>query len=376
VPAKKSCKMCPICHQSGGSLTERCVKYTINIQPRRKIITLSDAWDYGGRVNLRLAETIMLYPPTNSLSHRIASSTYDFWKRFTYHNDIETRLFESKFLKVIPKSLKARMKSLRSIYDRSMEHYDGTPKHIRDPIHVTLPQDCGVATKASVSLVFAACICLALKDLFAHLSSDNDYPMVRGMYTYFSLFQDITDLRVFGSWLDYFRMNQNVEKYGYYRASKLARQVTNLCKHCEQDKNKFIEMTREQNSISWKCPECGGADPIVTHFSVTHLKQKNQAIREKAIDCVQSIPVFLKSLDSLVYYLKSNPSIGREFMKSFGYYELMAERGVLLCTKRRFWKHYDNSKKSKIRWCSLSTGENDRREKNRSALVNTCFSSS
>jgi hypothetical protein len=299
----------------------------------------------------------MMYPPTNSSSDRMASSTYDFWRRFTYHNDNEIGLFESKFLKVIPKSLKTRMKNLRSKYDRSVEHYDGTPKYIRNPIHVTLPQESGVATRASVSLVFAACICLALKDLFADLSSDNDYPMVRGIYTYFCIFQTMTDLRVFGSWPDYFQISRNIEKYGYHRASKLARQVTNLCKDCRGSKKKLIEMTREQNGDVWKCPECGGANPIVSHFSVTHLKQKKHLIREKAIDCVESIPMFLKSLDSLVYYLKSNPSIVDEFMKSFGYYELMAERGVLLCTKRRFWKHYDNAKKSKIRWCSLSTEE-------------------
>ena len=46
----------------------------------------------------------------------------------------------------------------------------------------------------------------------------------------------------------------------------------------------------------YKHPECGGKDPIVSRYSVTHLKQKQSVIIEKARDICESIPLFLKSL--------------------------------------------------------------------------------
>jgi hypothetical protein len=354
VPGKTSGKICPACHQYGGFASERCVKYAINIPPRTKIKTVSDAWDFGARVCLRIAEGIMLFPPTDSRSSSMSHSVYDFWRRFTLHTDEEIALYELTFLNVIPKSIRSRIKYFRSKNKRSQEYYDGTPKRIRDPIHIELPKKSGIATKASVSFVFAACVCLALKDLFEHLSVDNDYRLVRGIYTYFSMYQVGGDFRVFDSWFDYFRIYGNVKDYDFYRASRLAKQVTNICKICKQNKKEIVEMIQEQDTESWKCPECGGQDPVVSHYSVTHLKQKEGAVREKRIDCAESLPIFLDFVERLIYYLKSHPSVSIAFMRLFGEYESKAEGGTLLCKKRHFWKHYDNTKKCKTRWCSLS----------------------
>ena len=255
-------------------------------------------WCSKGKVNLKL---ILRPNSTSSIDcfNQPLPIINDFWGRCAYHNGNEMRL-----LKLIPKSITSRMKYLTSRYSRSKEFYDMTPKHIRGPIHITLPKKSGIPTRASVSLVFAPCVFIFWywKDLFAPRTSVTDFPMVRGIHTYFTLLQrQLTgvDFRSAGNWADLLQNARNVENLGYHKASRLARQVTNLCNACRQNRRELIEMTCEDDGISLKCPECGGKNPIVSHYSITYLKRKQSVIIEKERDIVESIPLFINSLNSL-----------------------------------------------------------------------------
>ena len=213
---------------------------------------MADGWDYGARVYLRLAERMIFFPPTKEHSISLSSSCYEFWRRFTLHNDDEIALIESKFLNVIPKSVTTRAKYLRSKYNRSNEYYDGTPKFTRNPLHITLPERGGIATKASASLIFAACVCLALRDFFAQRPPYDNNKLIRGTYGFFSL-HPMGDFRLCESWFGYVQICRNIGEHGFYRASRLAKQITNICKRCELDSKKIVEMT-QLDDLSWKCP--------------------------------------------------------------------------------------------------------------------------
>ena len=359
MPAQLSHDICPNCNQRGGFPTSRLVKYAINIPPRRKIKSAIDAWEYGARICLKCAEQLMMFPLDDSMSIAMPDKFYNFWRKFTFHNDMEIKLFQAKFLDVIPKSLKSRIKYLESKYKRSHEHYDGTSKlrrQTRNPIHLKLPSSRHLPSKASTSFVYAACVCLALKDVFGYVSFDNNDQLVTGIYTFFSiLFQPMTDHRVFGTWTNYFRIYQDVRKYGYYRASRLTKQVSNICKYCLEKKKRSVEMSRISDTGTWKCSNCEGNTPIILHFSIPHLKRKKKEVRAKYLDCVESIPVFLESLERIINYLKSHQSVITELRTLFNKYALETEKGTLFATRRYFWGHYDNTKKSKKRWCSLNS---------------------
>lgn len=298
----------------------------------------------------------MLFPPDDTMLVARSDEFYDFWRRFTFHNDMDIESFQTRFQNVIPKSLKSWKKYLESKYKRSLEFYDHTPKsrrQTRNPIHISLPAKNCIPSKASTSFVFASCVCLALKEVFGYITFENNDQLVRGIYTYFSVFQSMTDFRVFTDWTGYFKINQNVRKYGYYRASRLAKQVTNLCKHCSQKNKELVKMLRNPDSRTWKCPNCGGNAPIVLHFSVTHLKRKKNEIDAKARDVVESIPIFYKEVEWIINYLTFHPIVLTALRTLFDKYALEAEKGILFATKRYFWGHYDKNKKSKRRWCPL-----------------------
>ena len=215
MPPKLSEKVCPICKQRGGFLVHRPVKYVINIPPRRKIKTLVAPWDYAARVCLKKSDFIMLFPPVDSKPITKFNSFFDIWKRINLHDDTEIELFESKLMKVIPKSLKSRTKYLNSKYSRSKEYYDKTIKNIREPIHIRLPKKTGIPTKSSVGFVYAACVCLTLRDIFGQFSFDNNDQLIRGLYSYFSIVQSMTDLRVLQPWINYFKIYEDMDKHGY-----------------------------------------------------------------------------------------------------------------------------------------------------------------
>jgi hypothetical protein len=355
MPARKSGNVCPTCGEFGGFLSERCVKYNINIPPRSKIKTVVDAWDYGARVSLRMADDLMLFPPDDKMSSYMANHMYKLWRHFTSHTDEQLQALVSKLLKVIPKSVKSRVKYLVSKYTGSDKFYDGTPKHIRDPIHVRLPEKRVIATKASVSLVFVACVCLTLRDLFSDGSAEKYTQFVRGIYTYFSLMESTADLRNYDNFYGYFDKYDMIEKYGFYRASRMIKQSTNICKPCSEKNKEIVYMIKDQETESWKCSVCNKYDPIISHYSIRHLKDKAAIIQDKKSEWAESIPEFLGFVMSLIEDLKSNLPICTVFMNIFDNYEKRAEKGMLLCTKRQFWAHYDNSKKSKRRWCPIKS---------------------
>jgi hypothetical protein len=298
-----------------------------------------------------MADTLMLVPPDDEMSADISNKQMKFWRYFTLHTDKELAAFESKFLKVVPKSVKAKARYLISEYSRNGNFFDGTPKHVRNPVHIRLDEDSIRPTKASISCIFVACICLAFRDFFSGFAYNHDSELVKGIYAYFNPLEAISDFRNSNDLIGYSDIYDKVEKYGLYRTSRMVKQITNLCKPCSQKKKVPVYMTIQ--SGMWKCAICNEYDPIIGHYSIRHLKDNAASIREKKLEQTESIPRFKELIVSLINFQTAQPRFRALFMSLFHEHEKYAERGVLLCTKREFWAHYDKSKKSKRKWCPI-----------------------
>ena len=96
----------------------------------------------------------------------------------------------------------------------------------------------------------------------------------------------------------------------------------------------MVEMCRISDSRLWKCPNCGGDAPVVSHFSITHLKRKKDEVEDKARDVVESIPTYLETADWIINYLISHPSVIKGLRSLFNKYALEAEKGALFATRK------------------------------------------
>ena len=159
------------------------------------------------------------------------------------------------------------------------------------------------------------------------------------------------DLRLFNSWFGYFSIYKNAANFSYNKLARSAIQKTNICRNCLDKRKKVIRMFRQSNEGSWKCPHCEGNAPVISHFSIRHIKNKKTQVEEKAQDVVESVPRFREFIKTFDTWTSEEI---RDFQNRFERYALEAEKGTLLTTKRYFWGHYDITKKCKRKWCSLT----------------------
>jgi hypothetical protein len=386
VPAERSNIVCPKCKQIGGFLTKRPVKTDINIPKEGNITDVSKAWDYAAKVYLRLRELLILMPPSPDLDEKIAN---EFYKNFDFisHDSDELKVFEARHLSTPAKNVKKKQTELTTNIRRTTERKDDELDHYlsnKNPpwpggtIHMRLPVNSGRICKSSVSMLYAAIVCLILRDthhdLHSQLPDDTNKNLAETIYEVHSVLQD--DLRRWGPWIYWFYVFSKANKHDSYHAAINDMQKQNpVCKTCSIDMKEKIQ---SNSGRKYLCPKCGSDEPL----TVRHRTELLFDIYDKAAQkVVPIVKIYLPIYDQIKILCKCEINENKEeFQRRFQDYEEKAVKGLLTAQYRYFVGHYDSAKNSK-RWCSLKKHElalveiNDRRYYSEyKALINRCIS--
>jgi hypothetical protein len=173
---------------------------------------------------------------------------------------------------------------------RTTERRDDEPdNYLKRPqwntIHVRLPKNSGYIGKTSVSMLYAAIVCLILRDTSTNTSLPHDVnrETANTIYTMFSLLED--DLRRPRPWISRIPIFADVEKYGYHGAAALNASPTLKCNKCSNERKEIFVQMEERlqagGSIKFVCPKCGGEKRIIRKLSTKHLRNmRNRAIKK------------------------------------------------------------------------------------------------
>ncbi|HET6715857.1 MAG TPA: hypothetical protein VFG90_01915 [Nitrososphaeraceae archaeon] len=77
MPGTKSRIKCNKCNTIGGTLSKRWVKRNVNIPKIENIKTISEAWDYSGKIFLRIRELQILFPPLDDFEINNAFTQFE-----------------------------------------------------------------------------------------------------------------------------------------------------------------------------------------------------------------------------------------------------------------------------------------------------------
>jgi hypothetical protein len=366
--------VCPICRETGGSLQKKWASREPHVPKLETITNLSTAWDYAAKVLLKLGDNFLLFPPDKSLDEAIAGGIYDHFSEFTQHSEKEIKDFELAHFSTPAKSIEKRMAYFASGSKEPSEPFfaDGTPKGKNsDPIHLKLPADVGTTGKASVSCLYGATVCYALRDLSILLqqpfSKDQNQGFAFGIYAFFTWFEG--DTRHSLSFMDMVKTLADVKKYGRHGAATINAILTIYCLRCnKRGKGKNVQMERsEEGSRGWKCPQCGSTEPKKVHLSSKHLRGIEYKMLEKLTIINESLPLYFEKIvpmykltiqngpDVKQDFLKcfKEYDVKQDFLKCFKEYEFQASKDLLSKRERWIITHYDPKQKSKRRQCRI-----------------------
>jgi hypothetical protein len=357
VTRKRSNIVCPVCNESGGSLKKKWVFKPVHIPKLEKIDNLSKGWNYAAKVLLRLRENFILFPPDITSDETISTGIYEHFSGFTQHSSEEIRNFEFRHLSTPAKSIIKR----RDYFEQPREGFfaDGTPiREAANPVHLRLPNDSGNISKSSVSCLYGAVVCCALKDLSILLerrfSQDENQGFAYGIYAFFRLFAD--DTRHSVSFFDMMKTIADVKKYGYHGAASVNAIPTGYCLKCnKKGKGKKVLMEESDESPSnWKCPQCGTTDVLKVAFSAKHLRNIGYKLLKELTIVSEALPLYFEDIIPMYKHsIQNGPNVKADFLKYFKEYDLEASKDLL--NKRERWviTHYDLGQKSKRRQCHI-----------------------
>lgn len=318
---------------------------------------MSKAWDYAAKVLLRLRELSILFP---SFEHDEDSAKH-VYNQFNYgqHTFEEIKAFESTYLSTPAKNIKPKKVELTRNVRRTTERRDDEPdNYLKRPqwntIHVRLPKNSGYIGRISVSMLYAAIVCLILRDtsIDASLPQDVNRETANTIYTMFSLLED--DLRGPRPWISRLPIFADVKKYGYHGAAALNACPTLKCNKCSNERKEiFVQMEERleaSGSIKFVCPKCGGEERIMRKLSTRHLRNMHTRAIKKAQDCLTYAPLYKDLNDFCKFIINNNKD---DFLRRFQKYEVLARKDLLCARTHYFIGHYDKEKKAKRRWCSI-----------------------
>jgi hypothetical protein len=151
-----------------------------------------------------------------------------------------------------------------------------------------------------------------------------------------------------------FRIFADVEEHGYHGAASLNAVPTLSCKYCSNSqKNIFVDMERFQgnNSVKYICPECGREEPIKTSLTPKYLHKIHEKVRRKAQEVAIYSPIYTHEIKNMYKCLVDNNK--EDFLERFREYENLASRDLLSTQNRYFIGHYNSTKRTKRKWCSI-----------------------
>ena len=367
MPGELSDIICPRCLHQGGFLQTRWVKRTTSIPRKEGILSVADAWEYAAKVNLRLREYMILFPPNNSFDKRATELTYDYFN-LGLHSDDEIKAFEARHLIIPSKNLRTKLKQL-TLQVRSTATYNPRDQVYGDfainklpafrTVHTKVPQNAGHVTRSSVSYLYAAIVCYIFRDISKLYPFPEEFhrELAYSIYTRFSMLENgLSDLRYAYSLPRWISILQDAEKYGYGNAAQMNAQNTNYCKNCSSRKKNtdvLMEESLQGDSSKLKCPKCGGEESLKRRLTIKQMHNKRIKIWKKIEDIAYYVPMFRDLLEDKWMPMVVNKYV-YYFRRLFEEYEKIACKDLLSATEYNFIGHYDSTKKSKRKWCPIT----------------------
>jgi hypothetical protein len=340
LPGTKSKIKCIKCNTIGSTLSKQWVKRNVNIPKIENIKTISEAWDYSGKIFLKIRELQILFPPTDD---------FEINNMFTQFEKL-CPLSKEDFNAFINRNMNTISKN--ALYKKEAMEKKGDIKFHR----FGLPKTSGKITRLSVSALYCAIVCFSLRDIFESSGNINhQYQYVKSICNIFRFFY--LSLRNTIPKLKWVNIIEDIEDYGYNAASSLNSIDTIICNNCsnvrknEKELVFLEEIGRENNEVIFKCPKCGKSDRHKRKFSVQHLKKTFQKQTQEYVDVDDSLDNYEEFTIRYSKYLTT--VFSEEFLEHFAIYEQNAKNDLL--TKKEYYAigHYDSNKKHKKRWCII-----------------------
>lgn len=340
MPGRKSKIKCNRCNTIGGVLSKRWVKRNINIPKIENIKTISEAWDYAGKIFLRIRELQILFPPSDDFEIK------HMFEQFEMLCPLSRKDFEA-FINRNIDTISKNALSKKEI----MEKKAGIKFH-----RFNLPKASGIITRSSVSCLYYAIVCFSIRDIFetsGKINYQEQYvDSICNMYRlfYISLRNTIPKLK----WIN---IIEDIEEYGYNAASSLNPIYTNICVNCSNIRKKekelvfLLEAGQNNNEVIFKCPNCGKSDRRKRNFSSQYLKQAYQKKYQEFVDVVYTNQDYEEFKNRYGKYLKT--VFAEQFLEHFALYEENAKKDLLAKKEYYVIGHYDAIKKYKKRWCII-----------------------
>jgi hypothetical protein len=373
---KKSNLICSKCRDY-GFLDKRAVKNRVQLPKRANVVTLYDALDYAAKAFLRLHEDVIRFPPPPELEKALyqvqLERAYSEFTKFSLHTTKEIEAYESRQLNLLLERKEERNVIRRKNYDsqhksKPMKESQQVNNFLSDmerpkesPIHVKLPENTGNITRMSILWLYGAIVFTVLRDMIQHIyqmSEEDDKWFASAVYSYYSFLVAVDD-RKFVNPLRWLKILEDVnDNNGYSAAASRNYVVGTYCKRCKIEKKIFVPMEITGNNYDGRlCRECGGTEGLqrsVTREYIHNVIKGENSIKQRIIDFQENLQSYQNLEARLVNDIRSDPEITECFRESFDKYEKEAGKSSFHKSEHYFMGHYDASRKSKRRWCSLS----------------------
>jgi hypothetical protein len=375
MPGRRSPLICPICKKYGG-LHRRAVGDSVWLKraddkdskkriKKEDLTTLSKAWDYAAEICYRLHRAMLEYPPREGKDdEKLAKSLYTLYTKFCPHTEKELGVFESRqFRRFKPLEQKLRDKFKERKNKTKILHGNIEYMSDEDPVHTELSPDAGRITKSCIASFYGSIVFTVLSKVDKVLRTvlpnqvqeeieNAEKEVAWGIYAFFNSFMFIIDKRSRRSLTDWADLLRIKAEHGYHAAESMNYRLTSYCRNCSDSENgRFVIMSLLDRDLdAWRCDRCGGTERVKSKFTTKNVKKRESDIINEIADFVRYSPIFEKYLE-----LRSNSAdLRRRVLDEFDRCEHEAGEASFRKRQRYFMKHYDPSKKSKIRWCSLT----------------------
>lgn len=365
LPRQKSCLICPQCGKSGG-LYRKPVKKTRQLPNKEDINTLSKAWDYAAEMCFRLHGNALDYPPLASEDDSFANVWYRLFTKLCPHTGNEIAEFKARQFSRLETQRKNHITTLGNFRPLRKKRISQVTRDSYEPpdpqpIHTELADNAGIITQTAIALLYGSIVFSALSELdkvrsvFHKPPEQIERELAYSVYVFFRTFRANIDKRFLRSLLQWIDL-LGFEDHGYHAAESKKYGLAPLCKHCSDKKNEvFVKMSMDGDNPSiWRCNKCGGNEMMETKFTAKNIKKRRFAVEEEMLEFINYAPKFERYIQRYYDLIRKDPGFETLITEKFQECEIEANKPNHRKYHYYFMKHYDPTKKSKIRWCPLS----------------------
>jgi hypothetical protein len=318
-------------------------------------------------------EPVLRFPPSPELDEEFAQSklnlAYNEFTKLSSHTMGEIKAFESRQLDLLSKRRDRRCVN-RNIhksdhkpkpsYDKptvDTKYYAAMERPKEPPSHIRLPKETGRISKLSIVWLYAAIVYTVLRDLIDEyqISVEDDRWFASVVYSFYS-FVVAQDDRKLVNPIRWLKILEDVQDHGFRAAASRNYVVSTYCKKCTNIEKKIFVMMelRGKNSEGRWCKKCGGTDAIKVSVTPKYIHNKINAVKKRIKQFNKHFSSYMRLMNYLSIEIKNDPYLRRLFQEYFRMYEIAATKSSFHKYEYYFMGHYDKSKKSKRRWCSLT----------------------